>query len=501
MKKYTTIILGIIMSCSFLALLSLQVRYINEIARMRHEQFDESVKRSLYNAAHKLELAETKRYLEKEAKEAEMTELLNRQKIEVVTRQYEFKSDGKVSSFGMRTIVVPQRPKQETNIPETSRSLQEVIRNRYTHQRSLIDEVVYNMLYTPSNLPLEQRIDFQALNSDLQAELLHNGIEIPYNFTIHTSNGREIYRSDNYKVGSANGTYSQILFGNDPPHKMGLLKINFPTVNNYIFSSVRFMIPALFFTIVLCITFAYTLYIVLRQKKVTELKNDFINNMTHEFKTPISTISLASQMLTDGSVAKSPQMLKHITGIINDETKRLQFQVEKVLQISLFDQQKATMKMSELDAEDLITGVVNTFALKVEKNGGTIITQLEAEDHIIYADEMHITNVLFNLLDNAVKYKRNDEALRLTIHTWNENDKLYLSLQDNGIGIKKENLKRIFDRFYRVHTGNLHNVKGFGLGLAYVKKVIQDHHGSIRAESEYGAGTKFIIVLPLLNSK
>ena len=261
------------------------------------------------------------------------------------------------------------------------------------------------------------------------------------------------------------------------------------------------MIPALFFTLVLCVAFIFTIFIIFRQKKVTELKNDFINNMTHEFKTPISTISLASQMLTDGSVAKSPQMLKHITGIINDETKRLQFQVEKVLQISLFDQQKATMKMSELDAEDLITGVVNTFALKVEKNGGTIITQLEAEDHIIYADEMHITNVLFNLLDNAVKYKRNDEALRLTIHTWNENDKLYLSLQDNGIGIKKENLKRIFDRFYRVHTGNLHNVKGFGLGLAYVKKVIQDHHGSIRAESEYGAGTKFIIVLPLLNSK
>ena len=501
MKKYTTIILGIIMSCSFLALLSLQVRYINEIARMRHEQFDESVKRSLYNAAHKLELAETKRYLEKEAKEAEMTELLNRQKIEVVTRQYEFKSDGKVSSFGMRTIVVPQRPKQETNIPETSRSLQEVIRNRYTHQRSLIDEVVYNMLYTPSNLPLEQRIDFQALNSDLQAELLHNGIEIPYNFTIHTSNGREIYRSDNYKVGSANGTYSQILFGNDPPHKMGLLKINFPTVNNYIFSSVRFMIPALFFTIVLCITFAYTLYIVLRQKKVTELKNDFINNMTHEFKTPISTISLASQMLTDSAVAKSPQMLQHITGIISDETKRLRFQVDKVLQISLFDGQKGSMKTTEIDVNDLLSGVVNIFALKVEKNGGTITTHLEAEDATIYADEMHITNVMFNIMDNAIKYKRDDEPLRLNIHTWNEGDKCCLSIQDNGIGIKKENLKRIFDRFYRVHTGNRHDVKGFGLGLAYVKKVIQDHQGSIRAESELGVGTKFIIVLPLLNSK
>ena len=500
MKKITTIILGLIMSCSFLALLSLQVSYIEEIVRMRHEQFDESVKRSLYNAAHKLELHETMRYLEQEAKEAEIANRVSKQETGVITRKYEFKSDGRVSSFEMRTIVVPQQPKQERNIPETSRSLQDVIRNRYVHQRSLMDEVIYKMLYTASKLPLEQRIDFEYLDRELQAELLHNGIDLPYHFIVSTSSGREVYRNSDYKAADET-FYSQVLFGNDPPSKMGVLKIHFPTMNSYIFSSVRSIIPALFFTIVLCVAFIYTLFVILRQKKVTELKNDFINNMTHEFKTPISTISLASQMLTDGAVTKSPQMLQHITGIINDETKRLRFLVEKVLQISLFDQQKATLKMSELDANDLITGVVNTFALKVEKNGGTIITQLDATETMIYADEMHITNVIFNLMDNAIKYKRDDEALRLTIHTWNEHDKYYLSIQDNGIGIKKENLKRVFDRFYRVPTGNRHDVKGFGLGLAYVKKVIKDHQGSIHAESELGVGTKFIIVLPLLNSK
>ena len=159
------------------------------------------------------------------------------------------------------------------------------------------------------------------------------------------------------------------------------------------------------------------------------------------------------------------------------------------------------MKTRELDVNELVNGVVNTFALKVEKNGGTIVSHLEATDPLIFADEMHITNVVFNLMDNAVKYKRADEPLCLTIHTWNEPGKICLSVQDNGIGIKKENLKRVFDRFYRVHTGNRHDVKGFGLGLAYVKKVIQDHRGTIRAESELGVGTKFIIVLPLLNSK
>lgn len=501
MKKSTIIILSLIMSCSFLVLLSLQVRYIEEIVTMRHEQFDESVKRSLYNAAHKLEVYETMRYLEKDVAEVEMVEQKNRQGTGVVTHHYDFKSDGKVSSFEMRTIIMPQRPKHDKNIPEASRSLQDIIRNRYVHQRSLMDEVIYKILYTASNQPLEKRINFRALDRDLQAELLHNGIDIPYHFTVSTSDGKEVYRCADYETEGEDAAYSQILFSNDPPNKMGILKIHFPTMNSYIYSSVRFMIPALFFTVVLCIAFVFTIYVIFRQKKVTEIKNDFINNMTHEFKTPISTISLASQMLTDGTVTKSPQMLQHITSIINDETKRLRFQVEKVLQISLFDQQKATMKMCELNVDDLLTGVVNTFALKVEKNGGTIVTQFEAQDAMIFADEMHITNVVFNLMDNAVKYKRDDDALRLTIHTWNDHGKFCLSIQDNGIGIKKENLKRVFDRFYRVHTGNLHNVKGFGLGLAYVKKVIQDHHGSIRAESELGVGTKFIIVLPLLNSK
>jgi len=200
-------------------------------------------------------------------------------------------------------------------------------------------------------------------------------------------------------------------------------------------------------------------------------------------------------------VGKSPQMFQHISGVINDETKRLRFQVEKVLQMSMFDKQKATLKMKEIDANEMIAGVINTFTLKVERYNGKITSSLDAEDSVIFADEMHITNVIFNLMDNAVKYKRPDEDLLLDIRTWNEAGKLMISVQDNGIGIKKENLKKVFEKFYRVHTGNLHDVKGFGLGLAYVKKIIQDHKGSIRAESELNVGTKFIIALPLLKNE
>ena len=168
--------------------------------------------------------------------------------------------------------------------------------------------------------------------------------------------------------------------------------------------------------------------------------------------------------------------------------------------MSLFERQKAALKLKEVDANDLVVNIAHTFTLKVEKYGGSIDIDLQAEESSIYVDEMHITNVLFNLMDNAVKYRRPDVPLELMARTWNENGKLMISIEDNGVGIKKEYVKKVFDRFFRVPTGNVHDVKGFGLGLAYVRKIIEDHNGSIRADSEINVGTKFIITLPLIKS-
>ena len=294
---------------------------------------------------------------------------------------------------------------------------------------------------------------------------------------------------------------TQVLFPNDPPSKLNYLRVYFPTKGDYISSSITFIVPSVIFSLILLITFVFTIYIVFRQKKLSEMKNDFINNMTHELKTPVSTISLAAQMLKDSDITKSPDVFKHISGVINDETKRLGFLVEKVLQMSLFERQKAALKLKEIDANDLVANVANTFVLKVEKYGGTMDIDLQATESDIYVDEMHITNVLFNLMDNAVKYRRPEVPLTLMARTWNENGKLLISVEDNGIGIKKEYLKKVFDRFFRVPTGNVHDVKGFGLGLAYVRKIIEDHKGTIRAESGAGnIGTKFIITLPLIKS-
>jgi putative sensor histidine kinase len=221
--------------------------------------------------------------------------------------------------------------------------------------------------------------------------------------------------------------------------------------------------------------------------------------MTHELKTPIASISLAAQMLNDNSVNKSEQMMKHLGNVINDESKRLRFLVEKVLQMSMFDRKKAVFKKKELDLNEMVENIANSFTLRVEHTGGKVYTDIEAIDSAIYVDEVHFQNVIFNLMDNAVKYRKTDEALNITMKTWNDDKFLYLSIKDTGMGMKKENLKKIFDKFYRVHTGNVHDVKGFGLGLAYVKKVVDLHDGEIKVESEFGKGTKFTIKLPVIH--
>ena len=381
---------------------------------------------------------------------------------------------------------------------QTSKSMQEIVRNRYVYQKALLDEVVYSLLYSASDKPLRERINFKLLDQDLKAELMNNGINILYHFSVTTQDGREVYRCSDYTDEGVENSYSQILFRNDPQQKMGVVHIHFPDMGSYIFSSVRFMIPALVFSCVLLVTFIFTIFIIFRQKKLTEIKNDFINNMTHELKTPISSISLAAQMLGDETVTKSPQMMSHLGRVIHDESKRLRFLVEKVLQMSMFDRQKAIFKPKELDLNELVENAAQSFQLRVEHTGGKIYTEIEAIDSALFVDEIHFTNAIFNLLDNAVKYSKPDQPLNIYIRTWNDDNHLFLSIRDTGIGMKKEVLRKIWDKFYRAHTGNRHDVKGFGLGLAYVKKIVELHKGKISVESVCGEGTTFTIQLPVI---
>ena len=483
MKKSTIWLLTIIMALTFIGLLYVQITYMGNMVRMRNDQFSEGVKRALYAVSNSLEQEETKHFLEQDVAQIEswvVPSVKNSDNKGGVG--YSFTTTGGVEgNLTLKGDLSTLSPQLTHEIGRSNKSLQEILRGQYLYQSGLLNEVILNILSHSSNRPIEERADSAMVNGLLQSELANNGINLPFEFAVVNRIGAVVYETSGYSQAAANSgsLFVQTLFPNDAKNRMNYIRLYFPDKKEYIFQSIKFMLPSFVFTLILLVVFLYTIILAFRQKKLTEMKNDFINNMTHEFKTPISTISLAAQMLNDGSVRKSPKMLEHISSVINDETKRLRFQVEKVLQMSMFD-------------------IVHTLTLKVTNYGGSITSDLDAQDPIIYVDEMHFTNVIFNLLDNAVKYRREDEPLNIRIETKNiSEDNLEISIADNGIGIRKEDLKKIFEKFYRVSTGNRHDVKGFGLGLAYVQKLVREMHGDITVESEINKGTKFKLILPL----
>ncbi len=257
-----------------------------------------------------------------------------------------------------------------------------------------------------------------------------------------------------------------------------------------------FIMGAILFTLIITTAFFITIRTLLKQKKLSEIKSDFINNMTHEFKTPLATISLAVDALKNEKVKGNEEKTNYFTNIIKEENKRMNKQVETILQAALLDKQEVQLNLKKSAAHDLITGALNNIILQVEEKQGTLEVHLDAANDTILADEVHFTNLVNNLLDNAVKYSKENLAIKLT--TENAGNQLKIKIEDNGIGMNKETVNRIFEKFYRAHTGNIHNVKGFGLGLSYVKIMVQAHHGTIKADSVLGKGSVFVISVPLV---
>ncbi len=496
MKRSYVWLTCLVVCIAFVALLYLQGRYAREMIRMRQEQFDENVWRSLDQASRELEKAETFRYLQK------------------VLNQHHNEKQGMIHPDSLHiTHILPldtMTPSRNSmplgsltmskynRLAETISNLQKRAREALIYEQGVLDEVIFAVMYTASEQSFQDRLNPAVLDGCLRNALQANGITLPFHFVVYTSDGREVYRCEDYTEEGIDPSYQQALFRSDPMGQMGTVVVHFPDQKQYIRGIARYVAPAMGFTIILLITSLITIYLIVRQKRIREMKNDFVHNMTHEFKTPISTISIAAQMLADKSVKKSEETYERLGNVIGGETRRLRYQVEKVLQMSLFDDNNIALKMQELDANEITENVVDTFSLKVTQNGGTLDMKLEAFNPFINADEMHFTNIIFNLLDNAFKYRQEDKPLTIQVHTYNQGETHFcISISDNGIGIQKDNLKRIFDKFYRVHTGDKHNVKGFGLGLAYVQKMVELHHGTIKAYSELGKGTKFTITLPL----
>jgi two-component system phosphate regulon sensor histidine kinase PhoR len=274
-----------------------------------------------------------------------------------------------------------------------------------------------------------------------------------------------------------------------------------PNQDEIVFKEILwFIMGTVAFTVIIIAAFWISIVTVLRQKKLSEIKSDFINNMTHEFKTPIATISLAVDALKNKKVIEDEEKTAFYTQIIRDENKRMNMQVETILQASLLEKNQIEMEFRKFSAHALMNKAIDNIRLPLQEKNGTLDVSLRASNDLVMADEVHFINIINNLLDNGLKYSK-DEGVSLAIATENTGKNLIIRITDNGIGMNRETLSRIFEKFYRAHTGNLHNVKGFGLGLSYVKSIVEAHHGNIKAESTLGKGSTFTITLPLIQQQ
>jgi len=364
------------------------------------------------------------------------------------------------------------------------------------NKTQLIDNIVSELVYNGKK-DVKERIDSTVLDSLLHKELRKKGIKTEYHFAVlcATRNGYVYHSNGMDSVEIANSKFKSSLFPNDLFLQADTLILHFPYQSQYLLSTMwASLLPSALFILIIILTFSYSIHSLLRQKKMAEVKTDFVNNMTHELKTPISTISLACEALTDPAMASDETNKTLFLDIIKKENKRLGTLVERVLQSAALEKSEFTINKKPLHIHEVINQVVASVEIHIKNRGGKIVLELNAKNDLLEGDRVHLTNVMYNLLDNAIKYS--PETPLIQIKTMNDTNYLNISVSDNGIGIKKENQKKIFENFYRVPTGNVHNVKGFGLGLSYVKTIVDLHHGIVSVASELNKGSTFTVKLP-----
>jgi len=364
------------------------------------------------------------------------------------------------------------------------------IRTRTQNLRSLAERAVTEIKVLDNPL-----IDRNELELILNEELGNRNIGIPYQYGIIRDSSLLMASAAADTLSLINATYRSDLYPNNIFRRNLQLVISFPTLNRYLFTSLGWLLGAsLFFSLIILLAFAFSIFFLLRQKKISEMKADFINNMTHEFKTPIATISVAADSIMDQKVIGDREKVAYFSSMIKKENQRMNRQVEDILTIARLEKKELGFKWEMINIHEVISEVVDVIRLQVEQRLGTLEEKLLATTPQIRSDRQHISHVIFNLLDNAMKYS--PEKPEITIETGNTPDEFLIIVRDNGIGMSRQVQGRIFERFYRQPSGNVHNVKGFGLGLSYVKAVVEAHSGRISVESEVGKGSTFMVFLP-----
>lgn len=470
-KKHLILILTILSSTALIGIIAIQAFWIVSTINQRELQFDAAIKKSLIEVIHNANRFEAINRLNSDKKTQQLYKLLN-------------------NNLNLTKYI-------GTNRNDSTISINSELEDLWGNQQNIMEELVQELFSNNTYKPVEERVPQPVLDSIINSVLNKNGLKINYYFGVFDRNNKTVY-TNNSEVEQklTSSEYRLNLFPNDFLGSPAYLAFMIPHQRSYVFKSMSILlILSTLFIIIIIFTFYYTFTIIYKQKKISIIKNDFINNMTHELKTPISTISLACEALSDKDLGSSESTRTRFVSMINDENKRLGVLVENVLQSAVLDRGEIQLKLEQIEINEIIEKAVKNVIIQVEKNNGTIKINSNAKNTSILGDKVHITNVIYNLLDNANKYT--PESPTIIVSTEDVVKGVVIKIKDDGIGISKENQEKIFEKLYRVPTGDRHDVKGFGLGLSYVKAIIDKHKGKITVNSSLGKGTTFSIHLPL----
>ncbi len=523
MGKKLFIWLVVLMSLSLVGIILVQSFFINNSYQNEDKQFELNVTRSLSFVSRTIEDKEFQRYARKidefkrKGIKADTTAILSLligtvDEINDETIIYQstiseesFKVPSMFFEIGADSIEISRLSnKRETKIYSNNSLDGDLNINpvrTYTEYSNLteIEKKLFETSYRDrfKNFPIYKRINSENVSYLLRKRLKENAIHIDFEFAIYDKDLATKVQSDNFEKRET-VNYGVPIFLDNNNESDYMLLVNFPDRRKFLISTISWMIfSSVLFTSIIIFAFWSAIYQLMKQRKISQIKTDFINNMTHEFKTPIATINLALDSIKNPKIIGDQEKVLRYLKMIKEENKRMHAQVENVLRISKLERNELNISKERLNLHDIVEDAITHVQLIVEDRQGTIKMNLNATKSAVLANDTHMTNVIVNILDNAIKYS--DEVPEIDVFTENVGNNILLKIKDKGNGMSKQVQKRVFEKFYREHTGNVHNVKGHGLGLAYVKRIIDDHQGYITVESEKGKGSIFTIKLPLIS--